>query len=88
MKKVNRKWFKNRLKGGLLEVKCTGIYTDDYYYDAQNNYSKQDRFEKAPVDLFPDWVLDSIRIWESSEQGIINVSFASSEYYEFRLAEK
>jgi hypothetical protein len=88
MKKVNRKWFKNRLKAGLLEVKCTGIYSDDYAYDNEVNFHRQDRFEKAPADLFQDWVLNAIHIYESTEAGIINVSFASCEYYEFRLAEK
>lgn len=84
MSTINRTWFKNRLKKGELLVKCKGRYTDDYVYDAAYNFFEDKNFKPASPDLFKDWYLDRINIY-GDKNGIINVSFASCEFYEFKL---
>ena len=85
--KINRTWFKNRMKKGELLVKCGAKYTDDYAFDNAYNFFKEDNFKECPPDFFRDWYLSKINIW-GDKDGIIDVSFASCEFYEFKLRNK
>lgn len=79
---INRTWFKNAMRAGKLLVKCTGKYTDDYAFDAAYNFGKDDFYQDCPPDYFNDWKMSVIRIW-GNKNGNIDVSFASSEHYDF-----
>jgi hypothetical protein len=82
---INKTWFKNRLKEGKLLVKCCGRYTDDYAFDASNNFGKTDGFVVATAKKFDDWYIGVSRI-SGAKDGIIEMDFASCEYFEFKLA--
>lgn len=90
---INRTWFKNRLRKGELLVRCKGKYTDDYAYDAATGYSTEKEFRLAPKDMFlhlangdnKEWYISRSYIY-GEKTGIIHLSFASCEYYEFKLA--
>lgn len=84
MKTINRAWFKNQLRKGNLQVKCTGKYSDDYAFDNSVNFFTDKEFKDATIDLFDDWYLSVIRIW-GEKTGLINVNFANCEYYTFKL---
>jgi len=81
---INRTWFKNQMRKGNLLVKCTGKYSDDYAFDAAYNFMKDDTFEDCKTDYFNDWYMSRIHIY-GNKAGIINVSFASCQYYEFKV---
>lgn len=84
MKTINRTWFKNQLRKGNLLVKCKGKYTDDYAFDAANHFFKDKDFVQAEPNLFDDWYLSKINIY-GEKTGEISVSFASCEYYTFKV---
>jgi hypothetical protein len=81
---INKTWFKNQLKKGNLLVKCTGKYTDDYAYDNATNFSTDKEFNKADANMFNEWYLSVLKVW-GDKQGIIHASFASCEFYTFKI---
>lgn len=82
---INRTWFKNMLQAGKLLVKCDGKYTDDYAYDAADNFGRENFYKPAPANYLTDYKLKCISIYGNKE-GFINVSFASCEHYTFLVA--
>ena len=82
---INKTWFKNRLNEGKLLVKCLGRYTDDYAFDASSNFGKTAEFVPVPANKFSDWYIGVARI-SGDKNGIIEMDFASCEYFEFKLA--
>lgn len=83
MEKINKKWFKNRLKKGELEFICKERLTDDYAFDAANNFFASKKWAKATESRFSEWFINASVLW-GDKAGTINLSFANSEIYEFR----
>lgn len=87
-KTVNKVWFKNRLKNGELLVRCVLKQSDDYAYDAATNYSTEKDFRQADKDMFStvgqDWYIRTSRLY-GDKDGLMKLSFASCEYWEFKL---
>lgn len=81
---INKLWFKNRLKNNELLVKCNLKLTDDYAFDNAYNFFKEDNFREIEKDEFKDWYINRSHIY-GNKKGIINMSFANCEYYEFKL---
>jgi hypothetical protein len=84
---IHKTWFKNQLKKGNLLVKCTGKYTDDYFFDASTNFSQSKEFTPASPNMFDDWYISCLHIW-GDKTGEISVCFASCEYYTFKVKEQ
>lgn len=82
--KINRLWFKNRLKAGELLARCTNKMTDDYAWDHSINYGTEKEFTPATTEKFDDWFIDKSYIW-GDKDGVMNFCFASCEFYEFKL---
>lgn len=49
---IRRDWLKRQILKGNVMVKCKGVYTDDYAFDAAYNYQKTDWMKAA---IKPDW---------------------------------
>lgn len=83
---INKTWFKNRLRKGQLLVKCDMKLSDDYAYDAATNYSTEKALRPAAPDMFNDWYINRSHIY-GDKAGEINLTFASCEYYTFKLVD-
>lgn len=49
LKTVNRRKLLNAALKGKLVAKCTGSYTDDYLYDAANNFGIMTEFRRVVI---------------------------------------
>ena len=83
METINKTWFKNRLRKELFLVKCTMKLTDDYSYDAGTNFGKTE-WQEVNQKMFSDWLISASNI-SGDKNGIIELCFASCEYYKFQL---
>ena len=81
---INKKWFKNRLQKNELEFLCKEVLTDDYRFDAANDFQETKTWRKATAEMFNEWYINASFIW-GEKNGVINLNFANSEIYEFRL---
>jgi hypothetical protein len=82
--RINRRWFKNQLEKGNILVKCNGKYTDDYAFDNAFNFFINDEWTKATAQKFCDWYIKCMHLY-GDKSGIISGSFASCEYWSFKL---
>lgn len=82
--KINKTWFKNKLKKGEFVFLCNGRYTDDFAHDLDVNYGITEVWQPATEKLFSDWYIKCSSLW-GDKDGIINLNFANCEDYEFRL---
>ena len=84
-KTIRRDWLKKQIEKGNIEIKCNGIYTDDYAYDYETNCQRS------------DWQLANINNFEAHdfkyetgyaymhEDGTIRWTMLANHYYECRL---
>lgn len=50
MRTINRGWLKRQVAKGLVEARCEGHYTDDYAWDAANNFGRTEEFLPAEIE--------------------------------------
>ena len=81
---INRLWFKNQMRKGNFLVKCNGKYTDDYAWDNDNKFFEDKDFKECKPDLLNDWYISCCHIY-GTKTGIIKVSFAMCEWWEFKV---
>lgn len=84
MNTINKTWFRNRLKNNELVVKCLGIYSDDYKFDADNNFFRDEEFREVKEFEFKDIDIKNAKIW-GDKNGIIKFNIYHYRSYEFQL---
>ncbi len=84
-KTIRRNWLKRQIEKGLIEIKCTGIYTDDYYGDNANSFHKTE-WELANIKDFKD---EDFRFASGyayqDENGIIHWTMLANHFYLCRV---
>lgn len=84
-KTVRRDWLKRQIQKGLIEIKCTGIYTDDYYGDSQNEYSKTDWYHADIKDFSDhDFTYTSGYAYQENDE-IIHWTVLANHFYVCRV---
>ncbi len=84
-KVIRRDWLKRQIIAGKIEIKCKGIYTDDYYHDGQTNYSISD-WQLADISDFQDHDFTYTSGYARQEEnGMIHWTMLHNHYYDCRL---
>jgi len=85
IKTIRRDWLKKQIHVGNIEIRCNGIYTDDYAFDASVDYQRSD-WHKADLSHFNDqsFRYQSGGCWQT-EDGLIHWNLCANHYYECRL---
>ncbi len=84
-KTIRRDWLKRQIQKGLIEIKCTGIYTDDYFHDRYSDYSKSD-WKQADITDFSehDFTYTSGYAYQE-EDGTIHWTMLANHFYLCRV---
>ncbi len=84
-KTIRRDWLKRQIVAGKIEIKCTGIYTDDYYGDNANRFQKTD-WELADIKNFQDhdFTFSSGYAYQE-EDGTIHWTMLANHFYICRV---
>jgi len=97
MKTVNRGWLKRQVEAGKVEAKCVNYLTDDYAFDASNNFGRMSEFKPAVLQNRGDKFLHGVVNLHAeefnnkgggayrSEDGIIHYYVHSNLSYELRI---
>lgn len=86
---INKRWFKNRMRAGLFQHKVIQICTDDYLYDAKNNFQKTEEWEDTPARFIDDYALEGRWTWVyGPRDGEFRVTVNMNSQYLFRLKPK
>ena len=100
MKTLRRDKLKRDIQKGLLEGKCTMHLTDDYRFDASNNFGKSEGWAPIVIREVGEFFPGKINLHESDfesgsggasineETGVVSFRVHSNLYYEFRYLEK
>ncbi len=84
--RIHKGWFKNRMRAGQLQHKVIEICTDDYKYDAENNFQKTEEWEDTPVHFIEDYSLGGRWTWiYGQKDGEFRVTVNMNSRYLFRL---
>ena len=84
-KTIKRNWLKKQIELGNIEIKCTGVYTDDYAFDSAYNYQKSD-WKKADIKNYSDQDFKYKSGYAYiDENGLIHWIMLCNHYYECRL---
>jgi hypothetical protein len=86
-KTIRRDWLKRQIAAGRMEIRCRGVYTDDYSFDAAVNFQRNDGWAVADIANFndEDFRYSTGYCFLDETTGIYHWGMLCNHYYELRL---